>query len=115
MVIIAVNGQEISLGCFVNLHMKTACVPNGIFAKINKYYVSITHGLLQLMHSNDLRLLVTVIHHLMIIICYLLLILSYITTVMSRILITYKPIAMKLIHIIKEAIENTHTKFEAYS
>ena len=51
--IIAVNGQEISLGCFVNLHMKTVCVPNGIFAKINKYYVSITHGLLQLMHSND--------------------------------------------------------------
>ena len=44
--IIAVNGQEISLGCFVNLHTKMACVPNGIFAKINKYYVSITHGLL---------------------------------------------------------------------
>ena len=85
--IIAVNGQEISLGCFVNLHMKTACVPNGIFAKINKYYVSITHGLWQLMHSNDLRLLVPIIHHFMI--CYPLLILSYITTVMSRILITY--------------------------
>ena len=66
--IIAVNGQEISLGCFVNLHMKMACVPNGIFAKINKYYDSITHGVLQLMHSNDLRLLVTVIHHLMIMI-----------------------------------------------
>ena len=87
--IIAVNGQEISLGCFVNLHTKMACVSNGIFAKINKYYVSITHGLLQLMHSNDLRLLVTVIHHLMIMICYQLIILSYITTVMSRILITY--------------------------
>ena len=42
--IIAVNGQEISLGCFVNLP-KTACVPNGIFAKINKYYDSITHDL----------------------------------------------------------------------
>ena len=66
--IIAVNGQEISLGCFVNLHTKTTCVPNGIFAKINKYYVTITHGLLQLMHSNDLHLLVTIIHHLMI--CY---------------------------------------------
>ena len=66
--IIADNGQEISLGCFVNLHTKTACVPNGIFAKINKYYVSITHGLLYLMHSNDLCLLVTIIHHLMI--CY---------------------------------------------
>ena len=48
--------------------MKMACVPNGIFAKINKYYVSITHGLLPVMHSNDLRLLVTIIHHLMI--CY---------------------------------------------
>ena len=86
--IIADNGQEISLGCFVNLHMKTACVPNGIFAKINKYYVSITHGLLQLMHSNDLCLLVPIIHHFMI--CYQLRInLSYMTTLMSRILITY--------------------------
>ena len=67
--------------------MKTACVPNGIFAKINKYYVSITHGLLQLMHSNDLHLLVTIIHHFMI--CYQLIIeLNYITTVMSRILKT---------------------------
>ena len=55
--IIADNGQEISLGCFVNLHTKTACVSNGIFAKINKYYVSITHGLLQVMHFNDLCLL----------------------------------------------------------
>ena len=87
--IIADNGQEISLGCFVNLHTKTACVPNGIFAKINKYYVSITHGLLQLMHSNDLCLLVTVIHHLRIMICDQSSRLSYITTVMSRILITY--------------------------
>ena len=87
--IIAVNGQEISLGCFVNLHTKTACVPNGIFAKINKYYDSITHGVLQLMYSNDLRLLVTVIHHLMIMIGYQLIILSYMTTLMSRILITY--------------------------
>ena len=86
--IIAVNGQEISLGCFVNLHTKTACVLNGIFAKINKYYVSITHGLLLLMHSNDLHLLVPIIHHLMI--CYQLIIqLSYITTLMSRILTTY--------------------------
>ena len=67
--------------------MKTACVPNGIFAKINKYYVSITHDLPQLMHSNDLRLLVPIIHHFMI--CYQLLILSYITTAMSCILITY--------------------------
>ena len=87
--IIAVNGQEISLGCFVNLHMKTACVPNGIFAKINKYYDSITHGVLQLMHSNDLHLLITVIHHLMIMIGYQLIILSNMTTLMSRILITY--------------------------
>ena len=93
------------------MHTKTACVPNGIFAKINKYYVFITHGLLPLMHSNDLCLLVTIIHHFMI--CYQLLILSYITTVMSRILITYQPIIMKFIHIIKEAIENTYTKFEA--
>ena len=44
--IIAINGQEISLGCFVNLHTKAACVSNGIIAKINKYYVSITLGLL---------------------------------------------------------------------
>ena len=73
--IIADNGQEISLGCFVNLHTKMACVPNGIFAKINKYYVSITHGLLQLMHSNDLCLLVPIIHHFMI--CYQLIKLSY--------------------------------------
>ena len=87
--IISVNGQEISLGCLVNLHMKTACVSNGIFAKINKYYDSITHGLLQLMHSNDLHLLITVIHHLMIMIGYQLIILSYMTTLMSRILITY--------------------------
>ena len=64
--IIVVNGQEISLGCFVNLHMKMACVPNGIFAKINKYYGSITYDLLQLMHFNDLHLLVTIIHHFMI-------------------------------------------------
>ena len=86
--IIAVNGQEISLGCFVNLHMKMACVSNGIIAKINKYYVSITLGLLQLMHSNDLRLLITVIHRFMI--CYQLRIkLSYMTTLKSRILITY--------------------------
>ena len=62
--------KKYSLGCFVNLHTKTACVPNGIFAKINKYYDSITHGLLQLMHFNDLCLLVTVIHHLRIMICY---------------------------------------------
>ena len=64
--IIADNGQETSLGCFVNLHTKTACVPNGIFTKINKYYVSITHDLLYLMHSNVLCVLVTIIHHLMI-------------------------------------------------
>ena len=85
--IIADNGQEISLGCFVNLHTKTACVPNGIFAKITKYYVSITLGLLQLMHSNDLHLLVPIIHHFMM--CYQLLLLCYITNVMSHILITY--------------------------
>ena len=64
--IIAVNGQEISLGYFVNLHAKTACVPNGIFAKINKYYDSITHDLPQVMHSNVLCVLVTIIHHVMI-------------------------------------------------
>ena len=87
--IIAVNGQEISLGCFVNLHMKTACVPNGIFAKINKYYDSITHGVLQLMHSNDLSLLVTVIHHLHDYDCDQLIILSYMMTLISHILITY--------------------------
>ena len=64
------------------------CIPNGIFAKINKHYVSITHGLLYLMHSNVLCVLVPIIHHLMI--CYQLRInLSYMTTLMSRILITY--------------------------
>ena len=87
--IIAVNGQEISLGCFVNLHTKTACVPNGIFAKINKYYDSITHGVLQLMYSNDLHLLITINHHLMIMIGYQLIILSYMMTLRSRILITH--------------------------
>ena len=56
--IIAINGQEISLGCFVNSHTKAACVSNGIIAKINKYYVSITFGLLQLMFSNGLCFLV---------------------------------------------------------
>ena len=66
--IITVNGPEISLGCFVNLHTKTVCVRNGLFVKINKYYVSITLGPLQLMHSNDLCLLVTYIQHLMV--CY---------------------------------------------
>ena len=85
--IIAVNGQEILLGCFVNLNTKMACVPNGISAKINKYYDSITHDLPQLIHSNDLCLLVPFIHHFMM--WYQLLLLSYITTVMSRILITY--------------------------
>ena len=87
--IIAVNGYEISLGGFVNLHMKTARVPNGIFAKINKYYVSITHGLLHLMHSNDLHLLVTIIHHPMICFQVIYIKLSYMTTLKSRILITY--------------------------
>ena len=48
-----------------------ACVYNGILAKINNYYVTITYGLLQLMHFNDLHLLFTIIHHLMI--CYQLL------------------------------------------
>ena len=41
--IIAVNGYEISLGCFVNLHKKTVYVYNGIFAKISSYYSTITH------------------------------------------------------------------------
>ena len=61
--IIAVNGQEISLGCFVNLHTKMVCVRNELFTKINKYYIVITHSLLQLMHSNDLCFLVTYIQH----------------------------------------------------
>ena len=41
--IIAFNAQEISLGYFVNLHKKTACVYNGIFAKISNYYDTIIH------------------------------------------------------------------------
>ena len=64
--IIAVNGSEISLGCLVNLHKKMVYAYNGIIAKINNYYVTITYGLLQLMHFNDLHLLFTIIHHLMI-------------------------------------------------
>ena len=64
--IIADNGQEISLGCCVNLHTKTVYVRNGLFVKINKYYVSITLGLLQLMLSNDLCFLVTYIQQFMV-------------------------------------------------
>ena len=52
--IIAVNGQEISLGHFINLHTKKVCVRNGLFTKIDKYYVFIIHGPWQLMHSYDL-------------------------------------------------------------
>ena len=33
-----------------------ACIYNGIFAKISNYYVTITYGLLQLMHFNALHL-----------------------------------------------------------
>ena len=40
-----------------------ACVYNEIFDKINKYYVTITYGLWQLMHFNDLHLLYTIIHY----------------------------------------------------
>ena len=39
--IITVNGQEILLGCFVNLHNKMVYVYNGIFAKISNYYDTI--------------------------------------------------------------------------
>ena len=55
--IIAVNGQEITLGHFVTLHEETVYTHNGIFTKINKDYDTITYGLLQIMHFNDLRLL----------------------------------------------------------
>ena len=55
--IIALNGQEISLGCFVNLHEKTVYTYNGICTKINKYYDAIPYGLLKIMHCNDLHLL----------------------------------------------------------
>ena len=41
--IIAINGREITLGCFINLHIKTARVYNGKFIKINNYYNAITH------------------------------------------------------------------------
>ena len=64
--IIAVNGQGISLGRFINLHAKTVGVRNGLFVKINKYYASITFGQVQLMHSNDLCLLVIYIQHFMV-------------------------------------------------
>ena len=33
--VIAINGQEITLGCFVNLHEKTVYTYNGIFTKIS--------------------------------------------------------------------------------
>ena len=55
--IIAVNGSEITLGYFVNLHEKMVYTHNGILTKINKYYDAIIYGLLQIMHLNDLRLL----------------------------------------------------------
>ena len=55
--IISVNGSEISLGCFVNLHKKTIYASNGIIVKISNYYDAITYGLLQVMHFNDLHLL----------------------------------------------------------
>ena len=41
--IIAVNGWKITLGCFINLHKKMACIANGILAKINSYYDTIIH------------------------------------------------------------------------
>ena len=43
--IIVINGQEITLGSFVNLHGKTVYVYNGIFTKINKYYDIIPYSL----------------------------------------------------------------------
>ena len=43
MSIITINTYEITLGCFVNLHIKIARVYNGIFAKINNHYNTITH------------------------------------------------------------------------
>ena len=55
--IITVNGSEISLGCFVNLHKKMIYTYNGIIVKISNYYGAITYGLLQVMHFNDLHLL----------------------------------------------------------
>ena len=55
--IITVNGSEISLGCFVNLHKKMIYAYNEIIVKISNYYDAITYGLLQVMHFNDLHLL----------------------------------------------------------
>ena len=55
--IITVNGSEISLGCFFNLHKKTIYAYNGIIVKISNYYDAITYGLLQVMHFNNLHLL----------------------------------------------------------
>ena len=43
--VIAINGQEITLGCFVNLHEKTGYNNNGRFTKISKYYDVISYGL----------------------------------------------------------------------
>ena len=43
--VITTNGQEITLGCFVNLHEKMVYTYNGIFTKISKYYDVISYGL----------------------------------------------------------------------
>ena len=55
--IITVNGSEISLGCFVNLHKKMIYAYNGLIVKISNYYDATTYGLLQVMQFNDLRFL----------------------------------------------------------
>ena len=57
--IIVVNGQEISLGCFVNLHKKTVYAYNGIIVTISNYYDTITQWSIAIMHCNDLHLLFT--------------------------------------------------------
>ena len=63
--VIAINGQKITLGCFVNLHEKTIYTNNGIFTKISKYYDVISYGLYNIMHFNDLRFFVLEIHTLL--------------------------------------------------
>ena len=58
--LIAVNGQEITLGCFINLHEKMACADNGLFLEINYYYHVINAGPLKLMHFNDASFVCTI-------------------------------------------------------
>ena len=55
--IIAINGYEITLGCFVNLHIKHHVSIMEYLLKLTTIITLLHIGLLQLMHFNDLCLL----------------------------------------------------------